>query len=94
MALNRWSEGESALTKAINKGGLSNAGQTFISLGLAQFEQKKYSSAKSTFSKAVKYPKTRKAANNWIKYVENELLRLEALKEEVVINTDVEAEER
>ena len=94
ISLNRWSEGEAAFTKAINKGGLSNAGQALISLGLAQFNQKKYSAAKSTFNKALKYPKLRKAASNWIKYVDNELLRLKALEEEVIINTDVEAEER
>ena len=94
ISLNRWSEGEAAFTKAINKGGLSNAGQAFINLGLAQFNQKKYSAAKSTFNKALKYPKLRKAASNWIKYVDNELLRLKALEEEVIINTDVEAEER
>ena len=42
----------------------------------------------------MKYQKSRKAANNWIKYVDAEVARLKALQEEVVINTDVKAEER
>ena len=94
VALNRWPEAESALGKAISRGGLQNTGQTLMSLGLTQFEQKKYQAARSTFVKAAQHSKSRKAANNWIKYVDNEILRLKALEEEIVINTDVEAEER
>lgn len=94
VALNRWPEAEVALGKAVSRGGLQNAGQTIMSLGLAQFEQKKYQEAKATFNKAVKYQKSRKAANNWVKYVDNEVARLKALQEDIVINTDVEAEER
>lgn len=94
IALNRWSEAESALGKAIAKGRLQNTGQTVLSLGLAQFEQKKYNTAKATFTKALKYEKSRKAANNWVKYVDAEVARLAALKETIVINTDVQAEER
>jgi len=94
VALNRWPEAEAALKKAISRGGLQNTGQTLMSLGLTQFEQKKYQAAKANFNKAVKYQKSRKAANNWIKYVDAEVARLKALQEEVVINTDVKAEER
>ena len=94
VALNRWPEAEAALKKAISRGGLQNTGQTLMSLGLTLFEQKKYQAAKANFNKAVKYQKSRKAANNWIKYVDAEVARLKALQEEVVINTDVKAEER
>ena len=94
ISLNRYSEAESALTSALNKGGLTNTGQTQLSLGLSQFEQKKFQAAKATFNKALKYQKTRSSAQNWIKYVNNEVARLEALKEKIVINTDVEPEER
>ena len=94
VALNRWTEAEAALKKAVSRGGLQNTGQTLMSLGLTQFEQKKYQAAKANFNKAVKYQKSRKAANNWIKYVDAEVARLKALQEEVVINTDVQAEER
>jgi len=94
IALNSYPEAENALKSAVNKGGLQNTGQTLLSLGLTQFEQKKFKSAKATFNKALKYQKTRKGAQNWIRYLDNELQRLEALKEEIVINTDVEPEDR
>ena len=94
VALNRWSEAESALSKAVARGGLQNTGQTLMSLGLAQFEQKKYQPALSTFKRAAGNQKTRSSANNWIKYINNELARIDALNEEVVIDTDVKAEER
>ncbi|MBX2848281.1 MAG: tetratricopeptide repeat protein [Acidiferrobacterales bacterium] len=94
IALNQYPEAEKALQSAINKGGLQDTGQTLLSLGLTQFEQKKFNSAKGSFNKALKYQKTRKSAQNWIKYVDSEVQRLAALKEEIVINTDVEPEER
>jgi len=94
ISLNRYVEAEKALGSALSKGGLSNTGQTLLSLGLAQFEQKKFKTAKATFTKALKHSKTRSSAQNWIKYVDSETQRIEALKEEIVINTDVEPEER
>jgi len=94
ISLNRYSDAEGALKNAVNKGGLQNTGQTLLSLGLAQFEQKKFNASKATFSKALKHSKSRTSAQNWIKYVDNEVARLKALKEEIIINTDVEPEER
>jgi len=90
IALNRWGEGESALKRAINKGGLRSTGQTYLSLGLTQFEQKKFKTAKATFTKALKYDKVIKDAKNWIRYVDSEVKRLKALEEEIIIDTSVE----
>ena len=94
IALNRFPEAEKALECAIRKGGLQDTGQTLLSLGLTQFELKKFNSAKATFNKALRYEKHRRAAQNWIRYVDSEIQRLAALKEEITINTDVEPEER
>jgi len=91
VALNRWREAESALTKAINKGRLSNTGQALISKGLTQFEQKKFKAAEATFAKAQKYEKVSKAAANWIKYVKAEVRRLKELDAPIQeIDTNVE----
>lgn len=90
IALNQWREAETALNKAINKGKLGNVGQTMISLGLVQFEQKKYESSKATFNRALRYDSVAKAAGNWIKYVDNEVFREKELRKEIIINTDVE----
>lgn len=88
--LNRWGEAESAFNKALNRGGLINTGQAFINLGMTQFEQKKYDKSKSSFNKALKYEKSAQDANSWIKYVDSEVYRINELKKEIVINTDVE----
>ena len=90
IALNRWKEADAALTDALKKGKLTNTGQTLISQGLVRFEQKKYESAKSSFSRALKFEKVANGARNWIKYVDNEVYRIKELEKEIVINTDVE----
>jgi tetratricopeptide (TPR) repeat protein len=91
IALNRWSEAETAMNNALNKGGLSNTGQTIISKGLTQFEQKKFDSAEATFARALKYEKVSKTAGNWIQYVKAEVRRLKELDAPIQeINTNVE----
>lgn len=90
VALNRWKEAESAIKTALNKGKLQNTGQTVISLGLVQFEQKKYEAAKKTFQRALQYSKVAGAAGNWVKYVDNEVFRIKELNKPIVINTDVD----
>ena len=91
IALNRWSEAEKALTKAINKGNLKDGGQALISKGLTQFEQKKFKSAEATFKSAVRYEKVSGTATNWIKYVNAEVRRLKELDAPIqAIDTSVE----
>ncbi len=91
IALNRWREGEVALGKALNKGGLASSGQTLISLGLTQFEQKKFDAAAKTFSRAQKYEKVSSTAGNWIKYVQAEVRRIKELEAPIQeIDTNVE----
>ncbi len=90
IALNRWKEADTAFGNALKKGGLKDTGQVLVSQGLVRFEQKKYESAKSSFSRATKYEKHAATARNWIKYVDNEVFRLKELQKEIVIDTDVE----
>lgn len=91
IALNRWRDAETALTKAINKGSLKDGGQAIISKGMTQFEQKKFKSAEATFESAVKYEKVSNAASSWIKYVKAEVRRLKELDAPIqAIDTNVE----
>ena len=53
------------------------------------YHLKKYQKAKASFVKARKYEKVATAAGNWIKYVDGEVYRINELKKEIVINTDV-----
>lgn len=89
VALNRWAEADAAFGQAIKKGGLKNPGQALLSQGLTRFEQKKYESAKASFNRALQYNKVAKDASDWIKYVDNEVYRLNELKKAVEINTDI-----
>ena len=90
IALNRWAEADGAINKALKKGKLQDTGQTLISQGLVRFEQKKYKSSKAAFKRALQHKKVAKAADNWIKYVDNEIFRIKELEKEIVINTDVD----
>ena len=90
IALNRWKDAESAINSALKKGKLSSTGQTIISLGLVQFEQKKYEAAKKTFNRALQYSKVAPAAGKWIDYVKSEQFRIKELDKPIVINTDVD----
>ena len=90
--LARWPEAEAAFKQALSKGNLTSTGQTKISLGSVQFEQKKFESAKQTFQTALRHEKHASTAQKWVAYVNNEVARLAELKKEIVINTDVEPE--
>ena len=91
ISLNRWKEAESALNSALSKGKLRNTGQALISLGLVQFEQKKFDAASKTFNRALKYEKVSSTASNWVKYVKTEVQRLKELDAPIPeINTSVE----
>ena len=91
LALNRWKEAESAFKSALSKGKLGyGIGNTKVSLGSVQFEQKNYEAAKKTFQSATQHDKVSDIAGKWAKYVDNEVMRLAELRKEIVINTDVE----
>lgn len=90
MSLGRWAEAETALKQGLDKGKLKNTGRAVLSLGSVQFEQKKYDSAKATFNSAVKFDGMAKDANNWVKYIDAEVYRINELKKPIVISTDIE----
>jgi len=91
ISLNRWREAESALNKAVNKGKLRDTGQALISIGLTQFEQKKFDSAVNTFNRALRFEKVSSTASNWIKYTKSEVQRIKELEAPIQeIDTSVE----
>ncbi len=82
--------------KGINKGGLKYPGNTWLVLGMCQFESKALKSAKSSFQSATKFNKSSKNARSWITYVENEQARVQQLQEslENLRRAQAEAAER
>jgi len=65
----KWSSAITALNKAISKGGLKNTGATYLLLGMSHYELKKIEQAKKYFLKAAQYSKNKKAARQWLNYI-------------------------
>jgi len=85
-----------ASRKGINKGGLKYPGNTWLVLGMCQFESKALKSAKTSFQSAAKFKKAAQNARRWISYVENEQARVQQLQDslENLRRAQAEAAER
>ena len=68
----KWGKAITALTKALDKGGLEQAGDTYILLGMSYYELKKTEKARRAFMKASNYAKTKKSAGQWLNYINND----------------------
>ena len=68
----KWKSAITALNSAIKKGGLKkNIGTTYLLLGMSHYELKHPKQAKQSFMKAKQQSKTKKSANQWLKYMNN-----------------------
>lgn len=79
--LDRYKEAVAALRNGLKKGGVKRTDSANIMLGLAYAEQKMYNQAKRAFQSAAKDRRSRKAANNWIAYIDSEVARAKALED-------------
>ena len=65
----------------MKKGGLKRPDQANIMLGMALFELQNFDGAKSAFKVASEDKRSRKAAEQWLDYVNNEQSRKQQLEE-------------
>jgi len=65
----KWNQAIKSLKKALNKGGLRNAGETHLLLGMCYYEINEIETAKESFLKATKFSKSKKSAKQWIEYI-------------------------
>ena len=67
-----------AINKGLEKGKIKKLSQVYLTLGQAYFELEKFDDAKKNFRIAArdKDKKIKQQANNWIKYTENEEIRV------------------
>ena len=65
----KWNLAINALRKAISKGGLKNTGTTYLLLGMSYYELNNTHQAKKNFLKAAQYSKNKKAAMQWLNYI-------------------------
>lgn len=68
--MGEWGEAERALYKAL-EGKLESPGKAWLLLGIAQAEQQKFESARTSLRKSVAFDETQKPATQWLKYTED-----------------------
>jgi len=81
LSLEMYEEAAEALRDGLEKGNIRREDTANVMLGLSLFEQKKYNAARTAFQKAAKDERSRKAANQWLAYIDSEVKRKEALEE-------------
>ena len=81
--LEQWAEATAALQKGIKLGGLKRNDTANIMLGMALFNQKRLEQARRAFSKAASDNRSKRAATQWIAYVDSEIKRRDMLQQDV-----------
>jgi tetratricopeptide (TPR) repeat protein len=73
----RWSEAAVAIQAALDKGGFNDlkTGDAYILQGMSEFNLGSYDKASAAWGHASKYPKVRKAAQQWMNYMREERAR-------------------
>ena len=67
-----WNEAAEALSAAIKKGELHDAGSTNLMLGIARYHQKRATSARRHFMAALGHDTSRESAEKWILLLDRE----------------------
>jgi tetratricopeptide (TPR) repeat protein len=65
----RWSQAIKSLNEALEKGKLKNTGSVYILLGMSHYELNNIKQAKKYFLLARDYSKSKKAAKQWLNYI-------------------------
>ncbi len=81
--LENWSEAATAVQKGIQLGGLKRDDTANIMLGMALFNQKRLEQARRAFERAARDNRSRRAATQWIAYVDSEIKRRDLMKQDM-----------
>jgi tetratricopeptide (TPR) repeat protein len=75
--MERWEDAVEALQAAIEKGGIKERkfGEAYLLLGMSEFSLGNYSEASTAWGRAGKYPKQKKAAQQWMNHMREERAR-------------------
>jgi tetratricopeptide (TPR) repeat protein len=79
--LDMYTDAIDACNKGLKRGGVKRADNAYLLLGMANFNVKKYSAARKAFQEARKDKRSKKFADQWLKYMASELDRLEKMKD-------------
>jgi len=81
--LEHWNEAAAAAKKGLAEGNLKRKDTANIMYGMALFNQKKLEQAKRAFAAAAKDKRSRRAAQQWIKYADSEIRRRDTLEQKL-----------
>ena len=81
--LENWRDAADAVREALRLGGLKRDDQANIMLGMALFNQKRLEQARRAFEVAQRDNRSRRAAEQWIAYVDSEIKRRDLLQQEL-----------
>jgi tetratricopeptide (TPR) repeat protein len=81
--LENWGDAASAIQKGIRAGGLKRNDQANIMLGMALFNQKRLEQARRAFQAAARDNRSRRAATQWIAYVDSEIKRRDLMSQDL-----------
>jgi len=81
--LEQWSEAATAIQEGVRLGGLKRNDTANIMLGMALFNQKRLEQARRAFSRAASDNRSKRAATQWIAYVDSEIKRRELMAQDV-----------
>jgi len=81
--LEMWNEAAASAKKGLATGGLKRKDTANIMYGMALFNQKKLEQARRAFQVAGKDNRSKRAADQWIKYVDSEILRRDTLEQKL-----------
>ena len=70
-----------ACNKGLKKGGIKRTDNAYLVKGMAHFNLKQYKSARSAFIKAGKDKRSKQYADQWIKFMDNEIARQKSLEQ-------------
>jgi tetratricopeptide (TPR) repeat protein len=77
--MERWSDAIQRSERALQKGGLRNAGTAHLVMGMAYFNIEEYQDAIEQLAEAEKFDKSKGMAKQWAKYVETQKLNAQRL---------------
>ena len=81
--LEQWKSAATAAEKGLQLGGLKRDDQANIMLGMALFNQKRLQQARRAFQRASQDKRSKRAAGQWIAYVDSEMKRRELMDQDV-----------
>jgi len=81
--LENWSDASAAAAQGIKLGGLKRDDTANIMLGMALFNQKRLEQARRAFEKAARDNRSKRAATQWMAYVDSEIKRRDLMQQDL-----------